>query len=50
MDDLDLFDLIVLRNLVADNWEEFVDGCKEYEGVDPDELYAKLGGEPSHHN
>ncbi|MFS2025181.1 hypothetical protein [Massilia sp. CT11-137] len=46
MDDLDLIELAVLRNLVADNWQEFVTACAEYEDVDAGKLYAKLGGDP----
>lgn len=49
MGDLNLDELTVLRNLVADFWDEFVIECKEYEELDPEKLYSKLGGEPREH-
>lgn len=45
MGELNEVEKSVLRNLIADRWSKFVVECEHHEGVDPDELYAKLGGE-----
>jgi hypothetical protein len=45
MDDLTDIEKLVLRNLVADRWSKFVVECEQFDGIEPAELYAKLGGE-----
>lgn len=49
MNDLTVLEMIVLRNLVHDHWPAFVAECEEYEGVIPEEVYVKLGGENGDH-
>lgn len=43
--ELDSFDKIILKDWVADNWSKFQYFCEE-RGVDANEIYIKLGGEP----
>lgn len=45
MDGLDEVEKMVLRNLIAENWPAFVAECEQYDGVDAESLYAKIGGE-----
>lgn len=49
MGHLDEIEKIVLRNLIADNWDAFVAECEQLEGVNADDLYAKVGGEKDDH-
>ena len=44
LDDLDSFDLIVLRDYLGDHWSEFEDWCEKHD-ADPEKIYQALGGE-----
>ena len=43
-EELDDFEKGVLRDFVAGHWAAFERHCKEL-GVDPQDIYVKLGGE-----
>jgi hypothetical protein len=43
-DKLDDFDVMLLRDFVAENWNAFDDFCQE-RGVSAEEFYELLGGE-----
>ena len=42
--ELDDFDLLILRDYVSENWAEFAQFCEDRD-VDPEEIYTKLVGD-----